>query len=149
MLRKLVFGLTLAGAATMGSVVTADSALAGPLTRVGGAIHANLEGDRRALHDLACGQGAEAAIRDVRGGRKARSDGPARRRRWLRETETLLMSCNPMGTMNTKEEQKTHDDRFDAAPLAASDHSLKVFTTLSDHSCATLYWQQILGLGGA
>ena len=70
MLRKLVLGLTLAGAATMGSVVTADSALAGPLTRVGGAIHANLEGDRRALHDLACGQGAGAAIRDVVGGAK-------------------------------------------------------------------------------
>ena len=70
MLRKLVLGLTLAGAATMGSVVTADSAQAGPLTRVGGAIHANLEGDRRALHDLACGQGAGAAIRDVVGGAK-------------------------------------------------------------------------------
>ena len=69
MLRKIVLGLTLAGVATMGSVVTsAASAHAGPLTRLKGAIHANLNGDRRAAHDLVCGQGARAAVRDVVGG---------------------------------------------------------------------------------
>jgi hypothetical protein len=68
MLRKLVLGLTLAGVATMGSVVSAASAQAGPLTRVKGAIHANLDGDRRAAHDLVCGQGARAAVRDIVGG---------------------------------------------------------------------------------
>ena len=68
MLRKLVLGLAVVVATS--SVVTTGSAEAGPLTRVRGAIRANLEGDKRALHDLACGLGARQAARDVIGGAK-------------------------------------------------------------------------------
>ena len=70
MLRKLVLGLTLAVVTATTSVATAGAAHAGALTRLKGAISANLEGDRRALHDLACGQGVGAAARDVVGGAK-------------------------------------------------------------------------------
>jgi hypothetical protein len=64
MSRKLALALMLA----VVSVATAGSAHAGPLARIRGAIHANLEGDRRAMHDIVCGQGARAAARDVIGG---------------------------------------------------------------------------------
>jgi hypothetical protein len=70
MTRKLLLGLTLAAAAATVSLGSAGSAHAGPLGRVKGAISANLQGDRRALHDLACGQGVRAAARDVVGGAK-------------------------------------------------------------------------------
>jgi hypothetical protein len=68
MIRKLMLGLTLAAVTATGSVVGAGSAQAGALVRVKGAIHANLQGDARAVHDLACGQGVRAAARDVVGG---------------------------------------------------------------------------------
>jgi hypothetical protein len=64
MLRRLVLGLTLAVFTMMSSFATVSSAHAGPLTRVKNAVKADLEGDRRALHDLSCGR-AKAAVRDV------------------------------------------------------------------------------------
>jgi hypothetical protein len=70
MIRKLLLGLTLVAATATGSVVSAGSAHAGPLTRVRNAVHANLQGDARAVHDLACGLGAREAVRDVVGGAK-------------------------------------------------------------------------------
>ena len=68
MSRKLALALMLAVVAAAGSVATTGSAHAGALSRIRGAIHANIEGDRRALHDVVCGQGARAAARDVIGG---------------------------------------------------------------------------------
>ena len=65
-----MLGLTLAVATATGSVVSAGSAHAGALARLKGAVRANLQGDARAVHDLACGNGARAAARDVVDGAK-------------------------------------------------------------------------------
>jgi hypothetical protein len=70
MIRKVMLGLSVALAIATGNLVAAASAQAGPLTRVKNAVHANLQGGARAVHDLACGQGARQAVRDVVDGAK-------------------------------------------------------------------------------
>ena len=71
MLRKAVLGILVVAATALSSAVPAGSAHAGPLARVKTAVKIGLESDRRALHDLACGQGVKAAAKDVIGGAKA------------------------------------------------------------------------------
>lgn len=65
MSQKIILGSILALIVGMSTFGTASPAHAG---RLGSAIGVGLEGDRRALHDLACGQGPVQAARDVAGG---------------------------------------------------------------------------------
>jgi hypothetical protein len=65
MSHKILLGTMLALVMGMSTFGTASPAHAG---RLGSAIGVGLEGDRRALHDLACGEGPVQAARDAVGG---------------------------------------------------------------------------------
>ena len=69
MLRKVLLGLSVALATVTGNLATAASAHAGALDRVTGAVKIGLEGDVRAVRDLAHGHVGRAVKDAVAGAR--------------------------------------------------------------------------------